>query len=209
MPHRVAGHAAVLLIVAVSACSTSDTQTTSTDTTGGAAPTLGDAESDSPESSELVPDSVIPTSNAVISAPQPDIDSTPRSTTVESVTEDLDSSGGVDGPVMYWRERPPGPTEAEMAEIGGTLVREGDCLFLESDGYRSNVLWEFGTRWIEERSVVRLPDGTGIPVGSELPARSGGEHPSDQLSRFTTNATVIERAEECAGPDGGVSVIQD
>lgn len=109
---------------------------------------------------------------------------------------------------MYWRERPPGEDEAEDSEIAGTLVREGDCLFLETVGYRSTVLWEFGTRWDGARSVVQLPDGSEVALDSKLPGRGGGEHSPDQLPIFTTNETVIERAQECAGPGGGVSVVQ-
>ena len=174
---------AVLLIVAVSACSSSPS--TSTDTT-----TL-DRSSDASTSTSL----------------QAAEATTPPSTSVP-LTEDLDASGGVDGPVMYWRERPQGEDESEDSEIAGTLVREGNCLFVEVDAYRSTVLWEFGTRWDDGRSVVLLPDGSEIALDSKLPGRGGGEHSSDELSIFTTNETVIERARACAGPGGGVSVVQ-
>jgi hypothetical protein len=177
----------------VSACSASDADTSSSEVpavTSQVEALPVTVATDDPDPSEQTAEAAAPVSSE------------------EPLTSDLDSAGGVDGPVMYWRERPRGEDESEDSEIVGTLEREGDCLFLEVDGYRSTVVWEFGTRWDEARSLVQLPDGTEVQIGNKLPGRGGGEHSSDGLMVFTTSAAVIERVQVCAGSEGGVSVIQ-
>jgi hypothetical protein len=120
----------------------------------------------------------------------------------------LDSAGGIEGPLMYWRERPEGERESETALIEGVLVQEGDCLFVGEGDSRSVVLWEYGTRWLGDQLAVLLPDGTTIPVGSRIQGSGGGYHAVDQLSFFTSSDAVSARAEQCAGPNGEVAVVQ-
>ncbi|BAN00681.1 hypothetical protein YM304_03670 [Ilumatobacter coccineus YM16-304] len=124
------------------------------------------------------------------------------------VASSLDAAGGVEGPLVYWSERPDGERESEAALIEGLLMQEGDCLYVGSDEFRSVVLWEYGTRWLADEVAVLLPDGSTIPVGSTIDGRGGGYHAPSQLSAFTTSDAVIGRAEQCAGPTGEVAVIQ-
>lgn len=117
-------------------------------------------------------------------------------------------AGGIDGPLMYWRERAEGERVSEMALIEGVLIQEGDCLFVGSDEFRAVVLWEYGTRWLADEFAVELPDGTTVPVGSRIDGKSGGYHAAGQLSAFTNNDAVSARAEQCSGPGGEVAVVQ-
>jgi|GEM_PF-1785298 len=126
----------------------------------------------------------------------------------DSDASQLDSAGGIDGPLVYWRERPEGERESEAALIEGVLTQEGDCLFVGEGDFRSVVLWEYGTRWEAEQPAVVLPDGTTIPLGSTIEGSGGGYHAVDQLSFFTASDAVSVRAEQCAGPNGEVAVVQ-
>ena len=127
---------------------------------------------------------------------------------VASDASPLDPAGGIDGPLMYWRERPEGERESEEALIEGILIQDGDCLFVVNDEFRSVVLWEYGTRWLANEFAIELPTGTTIAVGSRIEGRGGGYHPVEQLSFFTSSDAVAARAEQCAGPSGEVAVVQ-
>ncbi len=127
---------------------------------------------------------------------------------VESDASPLDSAGGIEGPLMYWREPPEGERESEEALIEGILIQDGDCLFVVNDEVRSVVLWEYGTRWLADQFAIELPNGTTIAVGSRIEGRGGGYHAVEQLSFFTSSDAVSARAEQCAGPSGEVAVVQ-
>jgi len=108
-----------------------------------------------------------------------------------------DFAGGVDGPVMF----SPGPPTSggDDALIEGTLVRDGDCLFVGDGvpGSRYAVLWPFGTTWDAETQEVVGPDGTRVPLGSTLSA-GGGYGSPDDLQRLVVDDALAARANACA-----------
>ena len=107
----------------------------------------------------------------------------------------LDRAGGVDGPVMYWQQTD--RQESEAAEVRGSLVLEGDCLYITAEFGRFPVLWPFGTRWQPAPAAVILPDGTAIEIGEDF-SGGGGYHSPETLQGFTGSDTVAELAARCA-----------
>ncbi|MDJ0767646.1 MAG: hypothetical protein QNJ12_02590 [Ilumatobacter sp.] len=130
--------------------------------------------------------------------------------------ERADPTGGVTGPVMFWRERG-GSTSAadrlptvtvEGALIRGRLELDGECLYVVDAGLRHPVLWEYFTRWLPESATVLLPDDTVLSVGDAIEA-GGGYHRPDALEEFTPSEEVAELAARCAEePYREVAVIQ-
>lgn len=109
---------------------------------------------------------------------------------------ELDPAGGLDGPLMYWRQTD-GEVRAEGAEIVGLLFRDGDCLSLFDEENLYPLLWPYGTRWDASQQAVRLPDGRLLRSGDRIDA-GGGYHAADHLGGFTLAPDVIARADECA-----------
>lgn len=107
----------------------------------------------------------------------------------------LTPGGGLDGPVMYAARSD--VDEAMAAQILGTLELDGDCLYTAFEGNRYPVLWPYGTTWDDDASSVVLPDGTTIELGGEVDG-GGGYLYADTIGGFTDDASVLERAEQCA-----------
>ncbi|MFP5578871.1 MAG: hypothetical protein ACLGIZ_11655 [Acidimicrobiia bacterium] len=122
---------------------------------------------------------------------------------------DTAASGGVSGPVMYWR-RDDG-WEYEESGIEGVLEHDDGCLYLRSSAeptLRHQVLWQFGTRWLPDLGAVVLPDGTVVLVGDEISGGGGFRYP-DRLEYFTTDAAVRAQVARCASfAEGEVGVLQ-
>lgn len=123
----------------------------------------------------------------------------------------LDPQGGVDGPVMYWRERTDESSEDALGS--GTLALDGDCLLLDDGAVRYPVLWEFGTRWDAAAQAVVAPDGTVFPTGTWMQA-GGGFHSTTSgggIDAWTTSTAVLARVDQCATVNefGEVFVVQD
>ena len=93
-------------------------------------------------------------------------------------------SGGVDGPVVD-ADRGSG---GEDAEVFGTLVIEGDCLYLAwtDPKTRYPVIWPHGTEWDPDGPAVVLPDGTAVHQGDEV--YGGGGYHSSTVDRYTSQA---------------------
>lgn len=128
------------------------------------------------------------TSATTVSAP-PD-----RSATT-SVAPDY--SGGVDGPVMFVPG--PRPDVGQEALIEGTLIRDGDCLYVgvPESGSRYAILWPFGTSWDADSNEVITADLTRIPVGSTI-STGGGYGSPEQLESLLTDDALFDRADACA-----------
>ncbi|RLE21309.1 MAG: hypothetical protein DRJ50_09395 [Actinobacteria bacterium] len=119
---------------------------------------------------------------------------------------ELDSVGGVHGPVMYWRQRD--GTESEEALIVGRLELDAEYLYIVEGPRRYPVLWEFGTRWRAAPPAVVLPDGSLVALGDTIQS-GGGYHAADQLDFFTTSAAVEAIATRCADNERNeVAVVQ-
>lgn len=101
----------------------------------------------------------------------------PPETTIEATTTtELDDGwipdphGGTDGPVAYQAGGPNG----EEAEVGGILVLDDGCLYLDTGlARRSAVLWPNGTRWDPATRSVVMIDGVQAPLGSRLVGGGG------------------------------------
>lgn len=106
---------------------------------------------------------------------------------------------------------PTEPTVTEAALIEGSILYEGDCLYMEDDEViprRSQVLWPYGTSWQEEPPGIVLPSGELVRVGGTISGGGGYYLPGD-LARFTTNTAVSELARSCsAGEAESVAVLQ-
>lgn len=126
---------------------------------------------------------------------------------VAAPNADLDPAGGFDGPLMYWQDCV--QCEQEMARIDGILRLDGECLTVEEpDGDRLSILWPYGTRWHESPASVVLLDGQVVAIDEQLQA-GGGYHQPDQLTEFTVNDAIVERALACTtGATGEVVVVQ-
>jgi hypothetical protein len=105
----------------------------------------------------------------------------------------------------------PDSSEAEQALIGGTLERDGRCLYVVADDpalQRYPVLWPYGTVWQDEPEGVVLPDRTFVAVDAWF--SSGGGYPSaGRLATGDLAEAVVERADHCA--EGGyleIAVVQ-
>lgn len=123
----------------------------------------------------------------------------------------LDPQGGVDGPVVYWRQRTDGSSEDALGV--GTLTLDDECLLLDTGIARFMVLWEFGTVWDAAARAVVAPDGTVLPVGTAMQA-GGGFHPATTdggIDAWTSSAAARARVDACAGVNefGEVLVVQD
>jgi hypothetical protein len=85
-------------------------------------------------------------------------------------------TSGLDGPVV--RHRQPIAIGGEDAALGGTLVLDGDCLYLGSPdgvGDRYPVVWPSQTTWDAERQSVVLPSGHAVATGESV-SGGGGFH---------------------------------
>ena len=83
---------------------------------------------------------------------------------------------GLDGPVV--RHQEPIGDGGEDAEVGGTLILEGDCLYLgpvAGSGDRYPVVWPAGTGWGAGTTSVVLPSGERVGLG-EAVVGGGGAH---------------------------------
>lgn len=123
--------------------------------------------------------------------------STSGSESTLSSTASLDSSGGVDGPVMF--AAGPSTEGGEDALIEGILVRDGDCLFVgdAEPGSRFAVLWPFGTSWDDAAQAVVTSSGEAIPVGSIVSA--GGGYPyAENVQQMPVTDELSERVGQCA-----------
>ena len=91
-------------------------------------------------------------------------------------------SGGVDGPVIEGNWRGGG----ETAEVLGSVVIEGDCIFLRQPEIdtRYPVVWPHGTSWNPSESAIKLPDGTLVYEGDQVYG-GGGYHHEASLAEFT------------------------
>lgn len=116
-------------------------------------------------------------------------------------------AGQVIGPVMLARQC--AECDHESAIIAGTLVLDGDCLYLDHPGFGVfTPLWPFGTQWQPEPASVVLPDGSVVAVGDQFEG-GGGYHHIDRLSPFTDIQEVLERAASCVLDDAPeVAVVQ-
>ncbi|MGI9612463.1 MAG: hypothetical protein ACR2QO_06120 [Acidimicrobiales bacterium] len=85
-------------------------------------------------------------------------------------------TAGLDGPVV--RHRQPVAIGGEDAALGGTLVLDGDCLYLGSPngvGDRYPVVWPSQTTWDAETQSVVLPSGHAVAIGESV-SGGGGFH---------------------------------
>jgi hypothetical protein len=142
---------------------------------------------------------------AASSVPSATVDTQPSTSLAGSET-----TGGVDGPVVYAADAS-GLSSEEALETG-TVEGAGDCLMLVGatpDGLRRVIVWRFGTSWSDSDDTVMLPDGTALTVWAMISA-GGGFHGSDDLGYFLTRPEAIERVPMCAVRDStdNVFVIQ-
>ncbi len=90
------------------------------------------------------------------------------------------SSGGVDGPVIQGADRNWGTDGAPS----GTIVIEGDCIYLHGPVERYPIVWPNGTSWRSEEAAVELPDATLVRNGDHI-SGSGGWHKGRTLDEYT------------------------
>jgi hypothetical protein len=129
--------------------------------------------------------------------------------TAADVPPATETTGGVDGPVVYAAVS----SFAETALGSGTVELAGQCLLLggaEVGGTgRPVIVWQFETSWSDDESEVILPDLSAVLVGSTISA-GGGFHGADQLDEFLSDPAALEQISECVEYDGtdNVFVIQ-
>jgi hypothetical protein len=123
-----------------------------------------------------------------------------------------ETTGGVDGPVVY--AAAPKEPGSEAALGTGTVELVGQCLLLggaaDYGRGRPVIVWQFGTSWNDDESEVHLPDLSAVAVGSTI-AAGGGFHGAEQLDLFLSDPEALERIADCVEYDGtdNVFVIQD
>lgn len=132
-------------------------------------------------------------------------------TTLDKVL-DAARSGGLDGPVVF-SALPPGKG-ADEALIEGTLVREGDCLYVAAvDDPASDpsvprylVLWPHGTWWESALETVFVSYRTPVAVGDTISA--GGGYTSDPTT-FDLPPSALAHLTDCLDdPSAEVAYIQ-
>lgn len=69
----------------------------------------------------------------------------------------------------------------DEAEIRGALVFEGDCLFVNDNGFRFPLVWPNGTAWDEDAQSVLLNDGQMAAIGQSI--FGGGGYSSVDVAR--------------------------
>lgn len=108
-----------------------------------------------------------------------------------------DEAATVDGSIVV--TGPPGPETGQVAaELGGVLVLQEGCVFLElGAGELALVVWEFGTVWDSAEQSVRSPGGSLLPIGSEI---LGGGASSNKWVRGTLFGSEVDSfMSSCAG----------
>lgn len=118
---------------------------------------------------------------------------------------DLNSDGGVDGPVMYAPRSQAGMRE--QLPIAGHLIRDGDCLYVESDAagtsaQRHSLIWPFASTWDDHRTGVWVLGGLMVPVGGTF-STTGGYYAVESLHDVEQHPAVVERARLC---DNGLEI---
>lgn len=119
-----------------------------------------------------------------------------------------DLDGGVDGPLMF-----SAPWEAdggEEAGISGTVVLDGDCLYVgsETEGVRTAILWPFGSSWQADPAGVIVPSGAFVPVGGAVRG-GGGYYTPENLEWVVQDTEALAMAARCAeGELRQVAVVQ-
>lgn len=105
-----------------------------------------------------------------------------------------DAPSGVDGPVI--RHLAGRDSGGDDAFVGGRLVVEGECLYLDLEGAeRFPVVWPHDTRWDAEAGTVVLADGTVAAPGTML-SGGGGYHRLAAVER-AAGAAAAELAGRC------------
>lgn len=107
----------------------------------------------------------------------------------------------VDGPIVI---APPCASvatagcEQPMALLEGTLVIEGDCLYVEAvdSGGLFSVLWPYGTAWDPANNAVFMSNGVSVAVGDQVAL--GGGATNDELTTAMFGAGPPEFLHECA-----------
>lgn len=69
------------------------------------------------------------------------------------------------------------------ADVGGVLVREGMCLFAETDGVRSLVIWREGYAFVDGELLDR--NGNPVVAVGERFAGGGGFVPEEVAERLS------------------------
>ena len=111
-------------------------------------------------------------------------------------SSDPTPAGALDGPVMRYPEAA-SSDGGEDAEVRGRLELDGDCLYVALDeiGERFPVVWPAGTTWDADDAGVISPNGSVMPVGSEVYG-GGGYYYVDDVGRIL-GAEAEERAANC------------
>jgi hypothetical protein len=89
------------------------------------------------------------------------------------------------------------------AQVGGRLIEEGGCLWLEhTDGERSLALWPSGSRIERDggSSVVVNSNGARAPIGAEV-LGGGGEFGGPDHYDFVVETIGEEVPDHCRGDD--------
>lgn len=72
-------------------------------------------------------------------------------------------------------------------EVFGVLVLEGDCLYIDDDGFRLPVVWPNGTNWDPEAETVTLNDGQSVAIGGSI-LGAGGSAGADAIGGLAGEA---------------------
>lgn len=111
------------------------------------------------------------------------------------------TSGGVDGPVIQGNDRDGG----NDGGLSGTVVIEGDCIYLQGPVERFPIVWPYGTSWRSEEEAIELPDATLVFEGDHI-SGGGGWRKGGALDEYTL-ADGAELAARCVDNQYGEVVV--
>lgn len=113
---------------------------------------------------------------------------------------DEPASSSIDGLVVRYPVRS-NDDDGMAAEISGTLVLDGQCLYVEVAelGERFPILWPAGTAWDEGSQSVVPPTGGMIPVGKNV--RGGGGYLEVSDVERLASSEAASAVESCVDND--------
>lgn len=106
-------------------------------------------------------------------------------------------SGGVDGPLIVAAPS----NDAQDALISGTIILEGDCLYIARDDVRYPVVWPNGSRWEDAAQAIVLPGGVAVEPGDVVEGGGGFAQPDRVGATAGPDGQAL--AEQCAEPPSG------
>ncbi len=132
--------------------------------------------------------------------PSPSSETTASVVSSQASEADEPAASSIDGFVVRYPVRS-NDDYGMGAEINGTLVLDGQCLYVEVAelGERFPLLWPAGTAWDEGSQSVVPPTGAAIPVGQNV--RGGGGYLKVSDVERLASSEAASAVESCVDND--------